>query len=167
MAWLTRGRDEPAGSTGIVRWTALLALVVSVPASVIGAVVAWEAAAPLVHAGAVAVALAPVLLGFLIGRRAWPADEDRWAATVRALLACGTLWFCGVIAFGLLYINTVCGSDVITPALIAGAVVYGGIALTAGRDGDFAFAGWPLAVVAGLAMIAAITAAAPHHYCVT
>jgi hypothetical protein len=162
------GRHLPVGSTGIVRWTALLALAVSVPASLIGAVVAWEAAAPpLVHAGAVAVALSPVLLGFLIGRRAWPQDEDRWAATVRALLACGTLWVGGVIFGALFYINVVSGSHVITPALIAGAVVYGAITLGAGRDGDFAFATWPLAVVAGLAAIVLVTAAGPHGYCVT
>ena len=161
------GADHtPVSPAGVGRWAVLLVLIAAVPASVVGAVATYSGGGAGRLPGAVAVAVAPILLGFLGGRWAWPRDEDRWAATIRLTIACGTLWIAGFVTTPF-YFSTLCSSQVITPALVAGAAVYAATALATVRDGDFAFLTWPVAVIAGLAVILVITAAGPHGVCYT
>ena len=158
----------PPLPAAIGRWAALLLLIASVPASAVGsAVVLHETSAPAADAFAAAVAFTPVLLGYLAGPRAWPGDEARWPGAVRAAVACLAIWIAGTVAAATLYIPAICGSQIVGPALLAGAVAYAVVAFATIRDGDLAVAGWPAAVVAGLVVAAVVIAAGPHGVCTT
>lgn len=115
-------------------------------------------------AGAIA---APVVLGYALGPTAWPGDEDRWGGTVRLALAAATLWVFGVPTALAFYLPALCAGAWSGPAFAAGLAVYAAAALWLVRDPNRAFLSWPVAVLAGLAVIVLVAGIGPHGYCQT